>query len=586
MRKFGFGLLVLILGMGMLAGGAFATSYDPTGLAGNLPNPPISPIIWNQGQAGDALYGDIYRTVASNTQFVTFFEIVNTSSNWTAVHIRLRAGRYSIEMIDFPVLLSPKDVFWFQMDVTESGGEVDCVNVYSTDKTLMWNHHLPQAVPNFWSESFCVGDTGNIKLLEFPNWGPGPADSETIEELTQGDVEVFGLWSFEYPRGANWSPQFEDLMREFYLYGNFIIPGCQCDAVEPADVGKYLFGNVFLGDFTSGHYMGYPFRAIKDFRAVNGTPAPTGPWHRDFATWNNGQNLNRTPNNAVVPPGVIVFNYPGVDPAYSDPDPFTNFGPTWNDGDDWINNNHINWPPVGTGLGPMGSFSLDEIDDALVKEIVQSTYFNQGFAETYTLMALSFPTKYLHDPMNLGWFPAVGDPNTAVQMRKVYLNELPITIKGCIFNMDEQAWADYVSPIDATNLPYEVNMVPIGDMSQSALADFCFLIWAPPLGFLHAPFDDPNPALPDFPAGWVQLAGFEWIGALPRQGSWLWGGAPNTARDPDYVPIKLNPGSLLNHLPMNIIPVSGLTIDWENTNYSHSRMFDPSWDNPAWGIGQ
>jgi hypothetical protein len=128
MKKLIYGMFAMILGIGLSAANVSATSYDPTGAAGVLPNPPTTPMILNHGMVGDALVGEIFRAVVDDTiggyadvSFVTYVSIENTSSNWVAAHVRLRSGRFSIEVVDFPILLSPHDVFWFQFEAIEGG---------------------------------------------------------------------------------------------------------------------------------------------------------------------------------------------------------------------------------------------------------------------------------------------------------------------------------------------------------------------------------------------------------------------------------------------------------------------------------
>jgi hypothetical protein len=74
------------------------------------------------------LLGELVRAVTDDTiggvgpvEFATYVSIENTTDSWVAAHVRLRTGRYSVEVIDFPILLSPHDVFWFQFEAVPSG---------------------------------------------------------------------------------------------------------------------------------------------------------------------------------------------------------------------------------------------------------------------------------------------------------------------------------------------------------------------------------------------------------------------------------------------------------------------------------
>ncbi len=133
MKKFTIFLLALLMGVGVRAPNLWATSYDPSGFPGSRPAPPSTAMINNHGMIGDALFGEIYRAVApekdpffGDANVVTFVTIENQSNRYVAAHVRLRTGRFSIEAVDFPILLSPYDVFWFQAETTlnEAGQQI------------------------------------------------------------------------------------------------------------------------------------------------------------------------------------------------------------------------------------------------------------------------------------------------------------------------------------------------------------------------------------------------------------------------------------------------------------------------------
>ena len=96
MKKLTVLFLAIALGFGVLGLGsnALATSYDPTGELGSWPVPPTTPMIWNHGQTGDALFGEMYRAVYGAFDdpfnFATYVSIENVSDYWVAAHVRMR----------------------------------------------------------------------------------------------------------------------------------------------------------------------------------------------------------------------------------------------------------------------------------------------------------------------------------------------------------------------------------------------------------------------------------------------------------------------------------------------------------------
>ncbi|MBE9571574.1 MAG: hypothetical protein IMF11_13180, partial [Proteobacteria bacterium] len=504
MKKLVYSLFAIILGIGLLAANVSATSYDPTGPAGSLPIPPTAPLILNHGMVGDALFGEIYRAVVDDTiggvgpvSFVTYVSIENTSDKWVAAHVRLRSGRFSIEVVDFPILLSPHDVFWFQFESVASGtpGEPSAVKLWSKDKDTI----LKSGLDTFYTSTYVDGlwtlTLQSTILDQFTNLS---ADYKLTKELTQGYIEVFGLFALDFP--ATYSVQeghnFYTIMSQLWADSNptidIVNPGPSylygadpSFRVEAIDVQKALTGHVFMGDFTNGLYTGYTMKAIKDFRtsAVQDTvdEIATGIDRRDFFI----RDVFNASGTILVHPSTIIYNY-GNDAAYTEPDWTTSFGPTWNDGTN----------TVGIPVSPVDSFSLDEVDDATVKAQLKSTYFNGGFSgETFSVAVVTAFTKYLHffynrdsglptsgagsfltgvDPGNQ-W--PVGNGSQANSARnqmaiEEYIGNLGI--EGAVWNQAQESPRG-ASPFETTTLPWEVTMIPIGQATVAALSDFCFL---------------------------------------------------------------------------------------------------------------
>lgn len=593
MKKYSCVFLALAMFLG-LAVQAQATSYDPTNLIS-----PVNALRMNQGGQGDALVGEWYRaTVGTNFQgeldnanFLTYVSIVNTSNDWVAAHVRLRTGRYSIEAIDFPILLSPHDVFWFQFEGL-GNGSLTGVRIWSADTKTVISSGL--STTGVWENNL-----SNSILNAFTRL---PAAQKSVQELAIGYIEVIGLWKLRFlddltagrfrnpiPEGALAGVTFQELQSAFYNNGlpggsfslNSTVIGGVARQVVPVDLGNVLTGQVFMGDFTNGLYTGYSMTALADFRTHCAFQ------HRD-------QFIRGTVLGAAGDTGAIVYNplsfnnSSRVDPAYTDPDWATNFGPTWNDGDD------LN----AGGTSAISSFSLDEVDDALAKQKITSTYFNGGFRaerSTFSMATITFPTKYLHffftypgaGTQIFAW--PVGRPADASNVRgqiDVAGTIGSISLFGSIYGLDEEQPYSVPSPYLLTNLKWEVNCVPIGALSRAKLTEFCFLTHE------VGPLDVDG----SFYAGWFEMLGFGLMGGAtntdPR--SFLDGLTTTAVGTIPAVPITgynraLLP--LLSCLAFNnpdaqafnydrLIPAMVQVLDFEFANFLHARSFTPAFDNP------
>jgi hypothetical protein len=462
-------------------------------------------------------------------------------------------------------------------------GEPSAIKLWSTDADTVEKSGLD----TFYTSTYVDGLWSlTLETTILDQFTELSADYKKIKELTQGYIEVFGLFALNFP--ANESLQdghnFYNVMSQLwndddpvvgdgdpsYIYGadpTFRVPAI--------DVEKALTGHVFMGDFTNGLYTGYTMKAIKDFRTsqvqdtVEDIVAPED--RRDF--------FIRGPQNAGlldIDPATILYNY-GDDAAYSEPDWTTSFGPTWNDGTN----------TVGSPVSPVDSFSLDEVDDAAVKAQLKSTYFNGAWSgKTFSVAVVTAFTKYLHffyntdsglsdgdfltgvDPDNQ-W--PVGDGTKANSVRALmdvekYIGNLGID--GAVWNQAQKS-PRAASPFDSTTLPWEVTMIPIGQASAEALKDFCFLV----LTDTTSPFVS-GVTEETYPAGIFVMQNFNLQGQL--------GGDPrnviNLGSAEGYVRSNFD---LLDASEAQIIPVSGMMMDFEFTGTPHARMYNISWDNPT-----
>lgn len=586
MKKYSCVFLALAMFLG-LAVQAQATSYDPTNLV-----QPQNVLRVNQGGRGDALIGEWYRCTVGTTfdgelangDFLTYVSIENTSNDWVAAHVRLRTGRFSIEAIDFPILLSPRDVFWFQFLPEGTNGTLTGVKIWSADTKTVINSGLSST--GVWEYKLTTAILDAFTKLD--------DEYKKVEELAIGYIEVIGLWKARYddapanpmPEAALAGVTFQQLQTAFYNNGaaggryRLETTSTVPRFVRALDCGNVLNGQVYMGIFDQGLYTGYAMTALADFRTPNFL-------HRDDA--NRRVILGST--SAPVDSGPIIYSPLGAnnsgrqDPLYTEPDWATNFGPTWNDGDDVTGGSAA----LPAALALVGTFSLDEVDDALAKGRVSSTYFNGGFSEprsTFTMATITFPTKYLHsnftyrtDPVNPLQVWPVGNLAQAASVRSMLNIEETVgkvSLYGTIYGLDEERPSNVVSPILLTNLLWEVNCVPVGMASRDKLEPFCFLTHeAGPIDVVEQVIN----GKPVFYAGWFELLGFGLMSGDANLD-------PRSGADPAYQRAILPLLNCLSLVPTRgfgydrLIPAVVQMLDFEFKGNFHARSFVPSFTNP------
>jgi hypothetical protein len=592
-------VLMMAAATGIIPTSLWASSEDPASVAGD---PPViqNAMIWNHGGRGDALLGDYYKLLISSTfdppsgttSFVAYVSIENVSSKWVAAFIRLRSATFGIEVARIPILLSPFDVFWFQIQpIADLAGNIVDVKIISTDENTLTRSGLP-------TDSGTYNVSVDLTLLnEFLLL---PPFLKLASEATQGFIEVFGLFALDN-LGAGTVADTATLpviMNELWTgagTGGIVAFNGQ----QARDVAQYLTGRVFLGDFNNGLYFGFPMRALRDWRTT-----ATGTLHRDITAEvlstgaylrpGQGGQKQRNAGGALINPATIIYNTSG-DPAYSDPDWATKFGPTWNDGD--------NYSDLAAAHYEVDAWGLAAVDNAVIKQNIQATYFNTGFSgNTYTLLALTFPTKYLHylfdcayggladnsgtclgvaDAKNRSSWP-VGQTAAATQARNqldllLRLGGAEVTFRA--WNQKENEPQDISSGATAV-LPNNVSFIAVGDQSAARLAPWGFLV-----NTGTSPFDKVTAAADasgnTFKSGQFTISGFKLSGGT---------GVINDPRTTEFGGFTALTGhgaydrskyTLLDRLDSQTIPVSGEVMDFEFTNYAHARAFDPSWTNPA-----
>ena len=153
----------------------------------------------SEGGIGDVLLHPLYdvRTGIGNRTdgWQNYFVIENTSGKWTAVHMRFRSWRTSIELYDHIVLLSPYDVFYFTLYVATGAGTTSSgyayasgdVLMYSDDYETLQNSGFTYAPGVNWLEKFqdfLLVDCGFTAAAGF----------DLNEEMQAGHFEAIGLW--------------------------------------------------------------------------------------------------------------------------------------------------------------------------------------------------------------------------------------------------------------------------------------------------------------------------------------------------------------------------------------------------------
>jgi hypothetical protein len=342
--------------------------------------------------------------------------------------VRIRSGLYSLEVYDDQFILSPRDKIWFQIQEDEKGpyliGEQISANGIRLDPLL-------------------------LNEVNFTAGSP-------IRDMTMGYIEVFGIAQADNAADLN-------------------------NRRETKYVENVLMGGMYLGDFTTGEYVGYNMTAIANFRTVGS--------HRDLLR--KGTIDKYYPDEICYPQwkseGTVVSP---ADPlcivgVYDNGDWATTHGPSWNDGDDLDGSGDPLTPdPAGyttaaaaaafvakANLGPSANYSLDEVESCFWKAHIKSDYFNRvsGIdSETVTLGVVTFPAKYLHFNYKY-WNPGIGTWNSeeATKIRKdptKVTKPDSVPIVAGVWDMDENAWGH--SPSVTKPLPWEVNLIPVGDLSQ------------------------------------------------------------------------------------------------------------------------
>ncbi len=112
-----------------------------------------------------------------------YFTVTNVSTNWVQAHVRVRTGDRSVELLDFDILLSPKDVFTFDMYLGANGG----IEFASCDTKTLQNS-------GFTTTGGCIvmNSTTNGNMLSLIKTCQGLDDAGALAATLKGYVEIIG----------------------------------------------------------------------------------------------------------------------------------------------------------------------------------------------------------------------------------------------------------------------------------------------------------------------------------------------------------------------------------------------------------
>ena len=192
MKKLMVLMMALVLGLGLGVGSASALNATSTLQVAN-------------GGIGDLLLGPVYDVRVDENRIVgeevfgprkaatwqNLFVIENTSPKWTAVHIRFRESKCSIEVWDHVILLSPYDMFWLAVDwyIDPADASKSRPKVFSKDIETLVNSGM---YPNY------VDGQGNPFYADFFKTDLIAENCETAD-IRYGHFEAIGLFQLEIP---------------------------------------------------------------------------------------------------------------------------------------------------------------------------------------------------------------------------------------------------------------------------------------------------------------------------------------------------------------------------------------------------
>lgn len=229
------------------------TAFIGSAFAGMSPFPfDVSVDLGSREVMGDQILFSYYdlRTKAQGGPNLTdnYFTVVNTDGNeWVQAHLRVRTGQCSIELLDFDVIMSPNDVFTFDLFQDDNGNTVFA----SCDTETLISSGFGVD-----TEGCITIDTSGASALvlvkECGNCPDGSpiSDSAALEATRWGYVEIIGEVEMRPDSGASegddcWEG---DLIAGNYTSWSWVDEGNGC---MYSGVGMNLFGRVYYAALDS-----------------------------------------------------------------------------------------------------------------------------------------------------------------------------------------------------------------------------------------------------------------------------------------------------------------------------------------------
>lgn len=114
-----------------------------------------------------------------------YFTVTNTSASWVQAHVRIRTGDKSVELLDFDVLLSPKDVFAFDLYLASNGG----IEFASCDTKTLQNSGFTLNVAD---KCVVINSVSRPDMLSLIKKCQGVDDAAALAKTLKGYVEIIG----------------------------------------------------------------------------------------------------------------------------------------------------------------------------------------------------------------------------------------------------------------------------------------------------------------------------------------------------------------------------------------------------------
>ena len=176
-----------------------------------------------------------------------YFSVVNTSDSFVNVHVRVRTGKCSVELLDFDAILTPHDVFAFDISPSASGA----VFASCDTDTLIASGFNGDIVNG------CVSYPANTSLISSCGACPTGAaltPEEAVSATKWGYVEVIGELQFNSTRASTEKTCTAQMVEDgdYYLYKWLTTDDCcslsgvTCDVVD-----NVLFGRVYQARFNA-----------------------------------------------------------------------------------------------------------------------------------------------------------------------------------------------------------------------------------------------------------------------------------------------------------------------------------------------